>query len=203
MVKTPISKSKISIHIKFSISLSVLHPRVHLRHHRQSERHDAQPRCGINEENVFFLSFVETQVTYTAVQNTDLFCWDYGVESVLSYLPLSHVAGQMMDVFLIMSKVLETLLYFINGRCLNPPFKGGTCCFADKNALRGTLLENIKHYRPSRLAFQNNKTLEIFCHVDQIIARFVGVPRVFEKIEEGMKAAGAKSGLKKRVRQKI
>jgi len=98
-------------------------------------------------------------VTYTAVQNTDLFCWDYGVESVLSYLPLSHVAGQMMDVFLIMSK-------------------GGTCCFADKNALRGTLLENIKHFRPSR---------------------FVGVPRVFEKIEEGMKAAGAKSGIKKKL----
>ena len=46
-------------------------------------------------------------VTYTAVQNTDLFCWDYGVESVLSYLPLSHVAGQMMDVFLIMSKVVK------------------------------------------------------------------------------------------------
>ena len=31
-------------------------------------------------------------------------------------------------------------------------------------------------------------------------ARFVGVPRVFEKIEEGMKAAGAKSGLKKKVK---
>ena len=53
-------------------------------------------------------------VTYTAVQNTDLFCWDYGVESVLSYLPLSHVAGQMMDVFLIMSKVahLTSLMSF-------------------------------------------------------------------------------------------
>ena len=56
--------------------------------------------------------------------------------------------------------------------------KGGTCCFADKNALRGNLLENMKHFRPSR---------------------FVGVPRVFEKIEEGMKAAGAKSGLKKKL----
>ena len=31
------------------------------------------------------------------------------------------------------------------------------------------------------------------------IIRFVGVPRVFEKIEEGMKAAGAKSGIKKKV----
>ena len=33
--------------------------------------------------------------------------------------------------------------------------------------------------------------------------RFVGVPRVFEKIEEGMKAAGAKSGLKKKVRKDV
>ena len=33
--------------------------------------------------------------------------------------------------------------------------------------------------------------------------RFVGVPRVFEKIEEGMKAAGAKSGLKKKVRKPV
>ena len=31
------------------------------------------------------------------------------------------------------------------------------------------------------------------------MTRFVGVPRVFEKIEEGMKAAGAKSGIKKKV----
>ena len=52
-----------------------------------------------------------SQVTYTAVQNTDLFCWDYGVESVLSYLPLSHVAGQMMDVFLIMSKVVKHIAF--------------------------------------------------------------------------------------------
>ena len=117
-------------------------------------------------------------MTYTAVQNTDLFCWDYGVESVLSYLPLSHVAGQMMDVFLIMSKVVKFGTMRPHSKLVS---KGGTCCFADKNALRGNLLENMKHFRPSR---------------------FVGVPRVFEKIEEGMKAAGAKSGLKKKVTRK-
>ena len=37
-------------------------------------------------------------------------------------------------------------------------------------------------------------------HFDPNIIRFVGVPRVFEKIEEGMKAAGAKSGIKKKVK---
>ena len=83
------------------------------------------------------------------MQNTDLFCWDYGVESVLSYLPLSHVAGQMMDVFLIMSKVVKQAT-----ASSKLDLKGGTCCFADKNALRGTLLENIKHFRPSRLTLQ-------------------------------------------------
>ena len=113
--------------------LSVLHLGLHLRHNRQSQRHDAQPRCGedkkLEKKIVFrnqdilqfssehgfvlpkrylrFSKSVITQVTYTAIQNTDLFCWDYGVESVLSYLPLSHVAGQMMDVFLIMSKVVK------------------------------------------------------------------------------------------------
>ena len=68
-----------------------------------------------NNSTIFLNIFIK--VTYTAIQNTDLFCWDYGVESVLSYLPLSHVAGQMMDVFLIMSKVsrtwkMVTLLWF-------------------------------------------------------------------------------------------
>ena len=60
----------------------------------------------MNDSTIF--SNISIKVTYTAIQNTDLFCWDYGVESVLSYLPLSHVAGQMMDVFLIMSKVSRT-----------------------------------------------------------------------------------------------
>ena len=39
-------------------------------------------------------------------------------------------------------------------------------------------------------------------HFDRDMSRFVGVPRVFEKIEEGMKAAGAKGGLKKKVDNK-
>ena len=73
-----------------------------------------KPKTAVQNIDLFwwdyfldFFRFVITQVTYTAMKNTDLFCWDYGVESVLSYLPLSHVAGQMMDVFLIMSKVVK------------------------------------------------------------------------------------------------
>ena len=72
---------------------------------------------------------------------------------------MSHIAGLMMDIYM-------------------PMAAGATCCFADRNALKGTLVENLRHYRPSR---------------------FIGVPRVFEKIEEGMKSAAATSGIKKKV----
>ncbi len=41
----------------------------------------------------------------------------------------------------------------------------GTVAFADKNALKGTLVENLKEVRPTR---------------------FWGVPRVYEKVKEKM-----------------
>ena len=92
-------------------------------------------------------------ITYAAIQNTDYDDWEYGRESVMAYLPQSHIAGMMIDIYCIMSK-------------------GGTCFFADKNALKGTLIENLKFYQPSRMN---------------------GVPRVFEKIEEAMRFQGASS----------
>jgi len=98
-------------------------------------------------------------ITYTARHNINCFGWRHGEESVVSYLPLSHVAGLMFDIYMTMAA-------------------GATCCFADRNALKGTLLENLRRYRPTR---------------------FVGVPRVFEKIEEGMRSAAVKSGVKKKV----
>ena len=99
-------------------------------------------------------------VVFTAVQNTSFFKWSPGEESVLSYLPQCHMAGVMMDQFMVMAV-------------------GGECCFADKNALKGTLLENIVHYKPSR---------------------FMGVTRIFEKIEEGIKSKGSDTkGLKKKI----
>ena len=67
----------------------------------------------------------------------------------VSYLPLSHIAGQYVDLFL-------TLNY---GVCV---------CFADVNALRGTLVNYLQEVRP---------------------AFFLGVPRVYEKMEEKVKAA--------------
>ena len=61
---------------------------------------------------------------------------------VLSYLPLSHIAGLMLDV------------YF-------PMINKGTTFFADKKALKGSLVDNLHWCRPTD---------------------FFGVPRVWEKV---------------------
>jgi len=82
---------------------------------------------------------------------------------VLSYLPLSHIAGLMLDV------------YF-------PMINKGTTFFADKKALKGSLVDNLHWCRPTD---------------------FFGVPRVWEKIMEGMKAKGREvKGLKKTISTK-
>ena len=99
-------------------------------------------------------------VVMNSVEYTQQQGWMMGTERVVSYLPLSHVAGSMMDIYYPMSK-------------------GATTCFADSNALKGTLVENIKYYKPTR---------------------FLGVPRVWEKIEEKIKLAGKDTkGLKRKV----
>merc|ERR1719430_198189 len=94
-------------------------------------------------------------VEYAKIQG-----WVMGKKRGLSYLPLSHVAASMIDIYVSMSF-------------------GATTCFADGNALKGTLVENIKYYKPTR---------------------FLGVPRVWEKIEEKIKLAGKDTkGVKRKV----
>ncbi|KAG8594021.1 hypothetical protein GDO81_001033 [Engystomops pustulosus] len=79
-------------------------------------------------------------------------------EIVVSYLPLSHIAAQMIDIWL-------TMKY------------GGTTYFAQPDALKGSLANTLKEVRPTA---------------------FMGVPRVWEKMQEKMKAVGAKSSTIKR-----
>ncbi|XKL64688.1 hypothetical protein PGB90_004774 [Kerria lacca] len=63
---------------------------------------------------------------------------------ILSFLPLSHVAGQIFDLY--------------KGLC------GGICIyFADENALRNTIIDNLRACRPTE---------------------FLAVPRIWEKIKE-------------------
>ncbi len=81
-------------------------------------------------------------------------------EIMVSYLPLSHIAGNMMDIWA-------------------PMVSKATVYFADKMALKGTLLETLKDTRPTI---------------------FFGVPRVWEKIMEGMLDKGkAVKGLKRKI----
>lgn len=71
-------------------------------------------------------------------------------DRVVSYLPLSHVAAQMLDLISLI-------------------FIGHSLHFAQPTALQGTLVETLNEVRPTV---------------------FLGVPRVYEKIEEKMKFVG-------------
>ena len=81
-------------------------------------------------------------------------------ERFVSYLPLSHVAANIMDIFMVI-------------QCL------GTLYFANKDALKGTLVATLKEAQPTV---------------------FFGVPRVWEKIREKMVEIGkSNTGIKKAV----
>jgi long-chain-fatty-acid--CoA ligase ACSBG len=70
-------------------------------------------------------------------------------QRVVSYLPLSHVAGQMIDIY---------------GMMVN----GGATWFAEPTALKGTLVKTLLQAKPTI---------------------FLGVPRVWEKIQDQINAS--------------
>lgn len=81
-------------------------------------------------------------------------------EHVVSYLPLSHIAAQMSDIWSAMTFGVQVY-------------------FAQPDALKGSLVETLREVRPTA---------------------FLGVPRVWEKMEEKMKSVGMKaSALRRRV----
>ncbi|CAH0727306.1 unnamed protein product, partial [Brenthis ino] len=81
-------------------------------------------------------------------------------ERLISYLPLSHVAAQVVDIYITLANAV-------------------TVYFAQPDALKGSLIETLKEVRPTR---------------------FLGVPRVWEKMYEKIMAVGASSGgLKKSI----
>jgi long-chain-fatty-acid--CoA ligase ACSBG len=67
-------------------------------------------------------------------------------EHMISYLPLSHVAAAMLDIYM-------------------PLQMGVTIWFAQPDALKGSLLQTMKHVRPTA---------------------FMGVPRVWEKVRDAL-----------------
>jgi len=79
-------------------------------------------------------------------------------ETIISFLPLSHVAAQILDIHITMAVA-------------------ATVYFADKDALKGSLLKTLQEVRPTRI---------------------LAVPRVWEKIAEKMQEVGRQSGAIKR-----
>jgi len=100
-------------------------------------------------------------ITFQAKITTKKLKMDGG--RILSYLPLSHIAGQLCDIHGTMAT-------------------RSTTYFADNKCLRGTLVENLLWCKPTQ---------------------FLGVPRVWEKIMEGMLAKGREiKGIKKMISTK-
>jgi long-chain-fatty-acid--CoA ligase ACSBG len=98
-------------------------------------------------------------------------------ERLVSYLPLSHIAAQLLDV------VVPVLITAgLGGSTSAPPAPGTpvpTCCvsFARPDALRGSIGNTLRDVQPTV---------------------FLGVPRVWEKIQEKLLEIGASvTGAKK------
>lgn len=97
-------------------------------------------------------------LTYNATVILERLRLARGEESLISYLPLSHVAAQIVDIYLSMCA-------------------GAAVYFADKDALKGSLVNTLQEVRPTK---------------------FLGVPRVYEKIYEKMQQIAAQNGFIKK-----
>jgi len=102
----------------------------------------------------------QDNLTWTVKAAQEVYDWNWDAEHGITYLPLSHVAAQVIDIYL-------------------AAYGGATIYFADDKALQGTLINTLKEVRPTR---------------------FLGVPRVWEKIEEKMREIGKENkGMKKMI----
>ncbi|XP_056314506.1 long-chain-fatty-acid--CoA ligase ACSBG2-like isoform X1 [Danio aesculapii] len=98
-------------------------------------------------------------ITWTASAAGHMIKLKMAEEEVVSYLPLSHVAAQINDMWISMRIA-------------------GVTSFAEPDALKGSLGNTLREVRPTR---------------------FLGVPRVWEKMQEAMKAVGKNSSVMKRI----
>jgi len=102
----------------------------------------------------------QDNLTWTVKAAQEVYDWNWDAEHGITYLPLSHVAAQVIDIYL-------------------AGYGGATIYFADDKALQGTLINTLKEVRPTR---------------------FLGVPRVWEKVQEKMMEIGKQNtGVKKMI----
>lgn len=92
--------------------------------------------------------------TWDALTITERLTIERGKEVLLSYLPLSHVAAQVLDIYITITT-------------------GASLYFADKDALKGTLVNTLQEVQPTK---------------------FLAVPRVWEKIYEKMMQVASQNG---------
>lgn len=93
-------------------------------------------------------------ITWNSNRTAEVAAKSYtGQNMFISYLPMSHMAAIIFDIFI-------------------PIIEGGCVYFADKEALKGTLLCTMQQVRPTR---------------------FLGVPRIWEKLQENLMSVERKS----------
>jgi len=90
----------------------------------------------------------QDNLTWCCASAEQTYNLQFGHEVMISYLPLAHIVAHVSDVWMI-------------------PSVGGTIHFADRDALRGTLLNTLAQVHPTR---------------------FVAVPRVFEKMHSQLES---------------
>ncbi|KAJ1461303.1 hypothetical protein M885DRAFT_553996 [Pelagophyceae sp. CCMP2097] len=110
-------------------------------------------------------------------------CAPGGKERYVSYLPLSHIAAQAIDIYaglFTVGRSLELSEKDIRGELQAVPMVNeATLYFARADALKGSLKQTLCASRPTV---------------------FFGVPRVWEKFAEALQAVGAKTtGTKKKI----
>ena len=70
-------------------------------------------------------------MTWTVGAVQGMYDWKIDQERGISYLPLSHVAAQLIDIYL-------------------SAYGGATISFADKEALQGSLVNTLKEVNPTK-----------------------------------------------------
>lgn len=132
------------------------------------------------------------QLTWTARTAASLVGYTIASEALVSYLPLSHIAAQMIDMWIAMTFA-------------------GTVYFAEPDALKVKTSTATQICKNVMMVFYLNYNPPLFvcvCNQGSLVTTlkevrptyFLGVPRVWEKMQEKMKAIGAKaSPMRKRV----